>query len=202
MDVVTGAFGYIGRYIARALLERGREVRTITTHPNKPNPFGQSVQAFSYSFDDPHRLTQTLEGADTLYNTYWIRFPFDGQTYESALANTRTLFQCAKKASVKRIVHIGVTQASIDSPLPYYRGKALQELGIPSSRGGIQVVFDLLVKAPRFIGVVKRSSRMDWNRFNGFRRKKIQLIWRSVASLEMKPLKRFPSILDDALPPG
>ncbi len=145
MDVVTGAFGYIGRYIAKALLRRGREVRTITTHPNKPNPFGPSVQAFSYNFDDPHRLTQTLEGADTLYNTYWIRFPFDGQTYESALRNTRTLFQCAKEAKVKRIVHVGVTQASVNSPLPYYRGKALQEAMLSESGVPFSVVRPTLV---------------------------------------------------------
>ncbi|MFI5173693.1 MAG: SDR family oxidoreductase [Terriglobia bacterium] len=145
MDVVTGAFGYIGRYIAKALLERGREVRTITTHLNKPNPFGPVVKAFSYSFDDPDRLTQTLKGADTLYNTYWIRFPFDGQTYESALRNTRTLFQCARGANVKRIVHIGVTQASVNSPLPYYRGKALQELMLSESGVPFSIVRPTLV---------------------------------------------------------
>lgn len=127
MDIVTGAFGYIGKYITKALLKRGRDVRTITTHPTKPNSFGTAVKAFSYSFDDPDRLAQSLLGAETLYNTYWVRFPFDGQTYESALANTRTLFQCAKRAGVKRIVHIGVTQASVNSDLPYYSGKALQE---------------------------------------------------------------------------
>jgi uncharacterized protein YbjT (DUF2867 family) len=145
VDVVTGAFGYIGRYIAKALLKRGREVRTITTHPNKPNPFGPAIQAFSYSFDDPHRLTQSLEGVDTLYNTYWIRFPFDGQTYESALANTRTLFQCAKESKVKRIVHIGVTQASVNSPLPYYRGKALQEAMLSESGVPFSIVRPTLV---------------------------------------------------------
>ena len=127
MDVVTGAFGYIGKYIAKSLLERGRTVRTITTHPDKPNPFGPDVSAFSYSFDNPEVLTKTLSGAETLFNTYWIRFPFDGQTYESALKNTETLFRCARQAGVKRIVHIGVTRASLDSDLPYYRGKAIQE---------------------------------------------------------------------------
>ena len=85
MDVVTGAFGYIGRYISMALLEKGRSVCTITTHPNKPNPFGTDVKAFSYNFDDADKLARTLEGADTLYNTYWIQFPFHGQTYESAV---------------------------------------------------------------------------------------------------------------------
>jgi NADH dehydrogenase len=127
MQVVTGAFGYIGRYIAKALLERGEEVRTITTHPDKPNPFGASVKAFPYNFDSPDQLVATLRDADVLYNTYWIRFPYDGQTYESALENTRTLFRCAKEAGVKRIVHIGVTRATPDSSLPYYSGKAIQE---------------------------------------------------------------------------
>ena len=127
MHVVTGAFGYIGRYIARTLLEQGKEVRTITTHPAKPNPFGEQVKAFSYNFDNPDKLVATLRGADALYNTYWIRFPYDGQTYESALENTRILFHCAKEAGVKRIVHIGVTRATVDSPLPYYSGKAVQE---------------------------------------------------------------------------
>jgi NADH dehydrogenase len=127
MHIVTGAFGYIGRYITKTLLERGEEVSTITTHPDKQNPFGESVRAFPYNFDNPDELTATLRGADALYNTYWIRFPYDGQTYESALENTRALFRCAKEAGVKRIVHIGVTRATLDSSLPYYRGKAIQE---------------------------------------------------------------------------
>jgi NADH dehydrogenase len=154
VDVVTGAFGYIGKYISKALLERGRTVCTITTHPTKPNPFGPAVKAFSYSFDDAEALTRTLNAADTLYNTYWIRFPFDGQTYEYALENTKTLFRCAKEAGVKRIVHIAVTRASLDSDLPYYRGKAIQESmlresGVPFSIVRPTLVFgkeDILVK--------------------------------------------------------
>ena len=155
MDVVTGAFGYIGKYIAKSLLERGRTVRTITTHPDKPNPFGPDVNAFAYSFDNPEVLTKTLSGAETLFNTYWIRFPFDGQTYESALKNTETLFRCARQAGVKRIVHIGVTRASLDSVLPYYRGKAakesiLKDSGVPFSIVRPTLVFgkeDILVNS-------------------------------------------------------
>ena len=145
MDVVTGAFGYIGRYISKFLLERGRTVHTITTHPDKPNPFGPAVKAFAYSFDNPGVLTQTLSGAETLFNTYWIRFPLDGQTYESALENTRILFRCAKQAGVKRIVHIGVTRASLDSALPYYRGKAMQESILEDSGVPFSIVRPTLV---------------------------------------------------------
>ncbi|MEK9145735.1 MAG: NAD(P)H-binding protein, partial [Elusimicrobiota bacterium] len=142
---VTGAFGYIGRYIAKDLLELGKEVRTITTHPDKPNPFGPAVKAFPYNFNDPDRLAAILNGAETLYNTYWIRFPYDGQTYESALTNTRILFRCAKNAGIKRIVHIGVTQSSADSPLPYYKGKAAQESILRESGVPFSVVRPTLV---------------------------------------------------------
>ena len=56
LDVVTGAFGYIGRYIAAHLLEAGRQVKTITTHVDKPNPFGSQVDALPYNFNHPDRL--------------------------------------------------------------------------------------------------------------------------------------------------
>ncbi len=123
MNVVTGAFGYIGRYIARHLLGLGEQVKTVTTHPDKPNPFGNAVEAFPYNFDRPNRLIASLRGASTLYNTYWIRFEYGGATFQQAVQNTVTLFDCAKKAGIKKIVHISVTHASVESRLPYYNGK-------------------------------------------------------------------------------
>lgn len=136
MNVVTGAFGFIGRAITQHLLERGEQVRTITTHPDKPNPFGASVEAHPYNFEHPAELQVSLQGAATLYNTYWIRFEYGGATFQQAVDNTITLFECARRAGVERIVHISVTKASLDCDLPYYRGKAQQEqalidLGVP-----------------------------------------------------------------------
>ena len=145
MNVVTGAFGYIGRYITRHLLEQGEQVRTITTHPDKPNPFGSAVQAFPYDFDQPDQLTDSLRGASTLYNTYWIRFPYGGATFEQAVRNTSILFQCAREAGVGRIVHVSVTQVSAESDLPYYRGKAQQEQALIDSGVPYSIVRPTLV---------------------------------------------------------
>ena len=125
MNVVTGAFGYIGRYITRHLLESGEPVKTITTHPDKPNPFGNAVEAFPYNFDRPNLLIDSLRGASTLFNTYWISFEHGSATFRQAVKNTDLLFDCAKKAGIKKIVHISVSQASSESRLPYYKGKAL-----------------------------------------------------------------------------
>ncbi len=153
MNVVTGAYGYIGRYITRRLLDSGQAVKTITTHTDKPNPFGEAVLAFPYNFDRLDRLTESLRGAEVLYNTYWIRFEHGGATFSGAVQNTRTLFECAKRAGVRRIVHISVTHPDIVSDLPYYRGKALQErsledIGLPYSIVRPTLVFgveDILV---------------------------------------------------------
>ena len=41
--VVTGAFGYTGKYIARLLLEAGDDVRTLTGHPDRPSPFSRPI---------------------------------------------------------------------------------------------------------------------------------------------------------------
>lgn len=145
MNVVTGAFGYIGRYITRHLLDQGEPVRTITTHPDKPNPFGSAVEAFPYQFDQPDRLAESLSGATTLYNTYWIRFEYGGATFKQAVQNTKTLFECARRAGVQKIVHISVTQASIQSGLPYYQGKGLQEQALIDSGVAYSIVRPTLV---------------------------------------------------------
>jgi nucleoside-diphosphate-sugar epimerase len=127
MDVVTGSFGYIGKYITQELISSGKRVKTITTHPDKPNPFGNDVKAYPYNFDNPELLFNILEGCETLFNTYWVRFNYGKSLFEKALRNTKILFDSAKKAEIKKIVHISVTNPSESDALPYYRGKALQE---------------------------------------------------------------------------
>ena len=133
LNVVTGALGYTGRYIARALLERGARVRTLTAHPSQPNPFGERLEIAPMDFGSPESLTRSLEGASTLFNTYWIRFPYRGATFETAVENTRTLLRAARSAGVRRIVHISITGAAADSSLPYFRGKGAVERTIADS---------------------------------------------------------------------
>jgi NADH dehydrogenase len=145
MNVVTGSFGYIGRYITRELLRRGQAVKTITTHPGKPNPFGEQVSASPYNFERPDVLTQTLEACDALFNTYWVRFNHRQWSFDKALENTKVLFNCARQAGVKLIVQISVTNPSEDDSLPYYRGKALQERALVESGVDYRIIRPTLV---------------------------------------------------------
>ena len=74
-------------------------------------------------------------GADALYNTYWIRFARGTVTHDVAVQNSRILIGAAAEAAVSRIVHISITNPSEDSPLPYFRGKALVREGNPRVLG-------------------------------------------------------------------
>ena len=138
IHVVTGAFGYSGRYIARRLLAARATVRTLTNAPRRHSPFGAAVEAFPYNFREYQRLVESLRGAAVLYNTYWVRFNRAGFKHATAVDNTLKLFRAAREAGVRRIVHISITNPSETSPLEYFRGKArleraLRESGLPHS---------------------------------------------------------------------
>lgn len=148
LHVVTGAFGFSGRFITHHLLAAGKRVLTLTGHPDRPNPFGDRVRVAPYRFDDPTELARTLRGANTLYNTYWVRFPHGRVTFETAVRNTEVLVQACRAAGVPRIVHLSVTNAAEESPLPYFRGKALVERTIRESGLSYAILRPALVYGP------------------------------------------------------
>ncbi len=135
IHAVTGAFGYSGRYLAARLLAQGRCVITLTNSLNRANSFAGQIRAFPFSFDKPDHLAAALEGVDVLYNTYWVRFNHRQFTHAQAVENTLILFKAARRAGVRRVVHVSITNPSEDSPLEYFSGKArlehaLQESGL------------------------------------------------------------------------
>lgn len=133
MHVVTGAFGFSGRYIAQRLLAAGHRVRTLTASANRANPLGDRVEIKPYAWNDAATLAQNLYGADVLYNTYWVRFNHRKFKHSEAVENTLKLFSAAKQAGVRRVVHTSITNPSLDSPLEYFRGKAVLEKALKES---------------------------------------------------------------------
>ncbi len=128
-DVVTGAFSYSGAAIASELQAAGRRVRTLTGHPGRALdiPAAAGIEVRPLDFTDLAVLTESLRGARTLYNTYWVRFAHGHVDHLAAVAHSRVLFQAAAEAGVGRIVHVSITNPSADSPYPYFRGKAAVE---------------------------------------------------------------------------
>lgn len=126
---VTGAFGYLGQYIARRLFADGDidKLRVLTGHTTRPNPFGDRAEVVPFHFDDPHQLVADLQGVKTVFNTYWVRFSHGDVSFGQAVANVQNLIRAAAEAGVERFVHISITNPSLDSPFSYFRGKAIME---------------------------------------------------------------------------
>ena len=133
LQVVTGAFGLSGQAIAGRLLERGCAVRTLTNSPQRESPLAGRIEVAPLRFDDPDGLAASLTSAAVLYNTYWVRFNQAGFGLAAAVENTLRLFTAAKKAGVGRIVHVSISNPSEDSPLEYFRGKAVLERALRES---------------------------------------------------------------------
>lgn len=133
MHAVTGALGFSGRHITARLLARGDAVVNLTNHPDRPDPFSGAVPAAALAFDRPELLTTSLDGVDTLFNTYWVRFPRGASSHAAAVRNSRALFEAARSAGVRRIVHVSIANPDPASHLSYYRGKAQVEAALQTS---------------------------------------------------------------------
>jgi len=126
-DVVTGAFSFTGSYLARRLLAGGRKVVTLTGHPDRRHALGDQVPAYPFEFEAPERMERRMAGADTFYDTYWVRFEHGDRTYRETLERTRILARAASKAGVRRLVFFSSTGADPESDLAYFRAKGRAE---------------------------------------------------------------------------
>ena len=153
--VVTGAFSYIGSAVAAELVRRGWQVKTLT---RRRRPAGaEHIEVAPLTFGREH-LVRELAGADLFVNTYWIRLPHAGQTFDSAVANSELLVEAAREAGVGRFVHVSVSNASLDSGLGYYAGKARTDAAVRASGLPHAIVRPTLVVGPNDV----LTSNIAW----------------------------------------
>jgi uncharacterized protein YbjT (DUF2867 family) len=130
---VTGAFGFTGRAITERLLAAGHEVVTLSRRSGADDPLAERIVVRPFDTTDPDAVTASLSGVETLFNTYWLRFPRGSSTFEGAVARSATLLEAARSAGVRRAVHVSVVNAAADAETPYVRAKAALEAVVRSS---------------------------------------------------------------------
>ena len=135
LHVVTGAFGYSGRWIAHRLLEDDVHVRTLTNAVGRDDPFHGRVEVHGLDFTDMDRLVSSLKGAEVLYNTYWVRYNKRQKNFahDAAVDNTAILIEAAKRAGVKRFVHFSVANPTKAPNWTYFEGKVKVEAMLEAS---------------------------------------------------------------------
>ncbi len=147
-DVVTGAYSFTGRFIARRLLAQERRLKTLTNHPKRGGAEDIIAEVAPLQFTDRAAIVESLRGAEVLYNTYWVRFRHGKVRFGDAVANTRILLGAAREAGVRKVVHISVSNPSDDSQLDYYAGKARAEKVVRESGLAWAIVRPTLIFGP------------------------------------------------------
>jgi uncharacterized protein YbjT (DUF2867 family) len=131
--LVTGAFGFTGRALAERLLATSHEVVTLTRRSGAGDPLADRITVRPFEPSRPADLAASLAGVDTVFNTYWLRFPRGGATFEGAVGRSAALLAAAREAGVRRVVHVSVVNAGPDADTPYVRAKAALEAVVRSS---------------------------------------------------------------------
>ena len=133
---VFGGSGFIGRYAARTLVERGWRVRVAVRRVHTaidvrlagPPGWVDIVQA---NVRDRASIDRALEGADAVVNLVGILFESGKQTYDGAQAEGAALVaEAAAAKGITRFVQVSAIGADAESKSPYGRTKAAGEASV------------------------------------------------------------------------
>jgi dihydroflavonol-4-reductase len=162
---LTGATGFLGSHVARALADQGADLRLLVRRTsNLKNLEGLNADTVTGDLRDPASLEKAISGCDTVFHVaadyrLWLRDP--NEMYRSNVEGTRAILEAARKNGVKNIVYtssvatIGFTAglngnqpADEDSPVSladmighYKRSKFMAEqIALEAGRSGMRVV--------------------------------------------------------------
>ncbi len=159
---VTGATGFVGSHVARALAEQGADLRLLV-RPTSPTANIEGLRGDRVVGDlcDLESLKSAMAGCDVVFHVaadyrLWARDP--REMYRSNVEGTRNVIQAAQLASVRRVVYtssvstMGFTRnghlAHEDSPvnlremIGHYKKSKFQaeSLALEAGRNGAAVI--------------------------------------------------------------
>jgi nucleoside-diphosphate-sugar epimerase len=122
---VTGATGFLGRYIVDVLADRGARVVGVVRNPARaPELPERGVELRRADLAEPEALAAAFAGADAAVSNaalFSLRKYRAGLYREANLQGTRNVFDALARAGVRRAVHV--------SSVVGYRGQAREPLG-------------------------------------------------------------------------
>lgn len=132
-NLVTGAFSYTNRYVAQKLIAANEKVRTMTNHSDPTQPHYNQIEIKPYEFENLTALRENFRGINTFVNSFWVRYDHETWSFDRAVEFTKIMLELCVEEDVEKIIHYSVTNPSLDSPYPYFRGKAALENAIKKS---------------------------------------------------------------------
>jgi uncharacterized protein YbjT (DUF2867 family) len=127
---ITGASGFVGRYVVEHLLRREHEVRALVRDPSRAGWMrDRGVALVEGDLEDQAALRALTRGAGAVVHLVGIILEIGRQTYERVhVGGTRHLVEAAREAGVGRFVYMSALGARPDAgATAYHRTKAAGE---------------------------------------------------------------------------
>ena len=145
---VFGGSGFLGRYVVRALAQRGWRIRVATRRPDLAihlQPLGRvgQIHAVQANLRYPASLSAALRGSEAAVNLVGILFEQGRQNFEAVHTfGARAIARAAKEHGLSQLVHVSAIGADPASGSIYARTKGRAEAAIR------EVVPDTVVLRP------------------------------------------------------
>lgn len=139
--VVAGGTGFIGRHVAKALIDGGHRVTVMSRNPGSVARVPELAGAATVRGDvtDPRTLTGTLDGVEAVvgcvqFPSHPVEVPRKGLTYDRYdRQGTENLVAEAVDAGVRRFFYMSGAGADPRSPVVWYRAKGRAEETVSAS---------------------------------------------------------------------
>jgi len=159
---ITGATGFVGSHVARALAQQGADLRLLVrSSSRRDNIADLRADVVVGDLREPESLKKAMQGCEYVFHVaadyrLWVRDP--DQMYRANVEGTRAVIQAAQESGVRRVIYcssvatMGFTATSqiVDEETPvsladmvghYKRSKFMAEqIALEAGRKGANVV--------------------------------------------------------------
>lgn len=136
MILVTGASGFVGGHVVRALAAAGERVRALVRDARGASAFdGVDCELVRGDVTDPESLRAAVEGSTTIVHLVAILTGRPADFERVMTKGTGNLLEAASAAGVTRFVHmsaLGTSEQTKDT-VPYFRAKWATEEAVRAS---------------------------------------------------------------------
>lgn len=139
---LIGGGGFVGRYVAQALLKAGARVRVAQRDPRQAyflKPLGQlgGLQLVAADIERPETIARALVGADAAVNLVGV---FAGNLQRIHAEGARAVGEAATANGLEALVHVSAIGADPAADSAYARSKGAGEAAIRAAYRGVTIL--------------------------------------------------------------
>jgi uncharacterized protein YbjT (DUF2867 family) len=144
---VFGGTGFVGRRVVRQLSDAATKVRAASRHPERT--LNDNVEHVVADAHDEGSIEAAIAGADGVVNAISLYVEHGGDTFHSVHVEAAArIARVARRAGIKRFVHLSGIGADAASPSPYIRNRGEGEAAVQAAFPGAVIVRPAVMFGP------------------------------------------------------